>query len=250
LFGAKYIPIFEHRICHSCLLSNNSCLFLNNFTSHCHIFPFACHIQVTNSPQGLNVFPPSAISHILMFCSPTSYILCVCSCCFNHLQISNWDCSGNGYCEAFHWRATLLVLMRYNQINESTTPLSLLKKKSQNCPTTRHGGAWGQRRYSSTFLTLALDGGEWSASCPGCALVPGKGSPGTHCTGGWVGTRASLDTNATGKILFIYFIYIFKALLWTVLLTKFDVHYIAHLMMLTYLPNNYVAYIPHHLWYT
>jgi hypothetical protein len=31
------------------------------------------------------------------------------------------------------------------------------------------------RRYSSySFLTLALDGGEWSASCPGRALPPGK----------------------------------------------------------------------------
>jgi hypothetical protein len=33
--------------------------------------------------------------------------------------------------------------------------------------TTRHEGAWGERRYSSySFLTSALDGGEWSASAP------------------------------------------------------------------------------------
>jgi hypothetical protein len=37
----------------------------------------------------------------------------------------------------------------------------------KGCPTTRHVGAWGERRYSSyLFLTLALDGGEWSASRP------------------------------------------------------------------------------------
>jgi hypothetical protein len=33
-----------------------------------------------------------------------------------------------------------------------------------------------KRRYSSYyFTTSALDGGEWSASCPGRALPPGKG---------------------------------------------------------------------------
>jgi hypothetical protein len=48
-------------------------------------------------------------------------------------------------------------------------------KKGINCPATRHGGVWGGRRYSSySFLTSALDGGEWSASRPGRALPPGK----------------------------------------------------------------------------
>jgi hypothetical protein len=42
-------------------------------------------------------------------------------------------------------------------------------------PTTRQEGAWGERRYSSYLLsTSALDGGEWSASCPSRALAPGK----------------------------------------------------------------------------
>jgi hypothetical protein len=60
----------------------------------------------------------------------------------------------------------------------------------------------GERRYSSySFLTSALDGGEWSASRPGRAITPGERTPGTHCTGGWVGPRAGLDTEATGKIL-------------------------------------------------
>jgi hypothetical protein len=36
----------------------------------------------------------------------------------------------------------------------------------------------GERRYSSySFSTSALDGGEWSASRPVCALAPGKGPP-------------------------------------------------------------------------
>jgi hypothetical protein len=32
-------------------------------------------------------------------------------------------------------------------------------------------------------------------------LCPGERTPGTHCTGGWVGPRAGLDTEVTGKIL-------------------------------------------------
>jgi hypothetical protein len=43
---------------------------------------------------------------------------------------------------------------------------------------TRHGGAWGERRFCFyPFLTSALDGGEWSASRPGRALPPGEGPP-------------------------------------------------------------------------
>jgi hypothetical protein len=46
--------------------------------------------------------------------------------------------------------------------------------------------------YSSTHsLTSALDGGEWSASSPGC-FTPRETAPGTHWIGGWVGTRAGL----------------------------------------------------------
>jgi hypothetical protein len=44
-----------------------------------------------------------------------------------------------------------------------------------------HKSLWrrkGERKYSSYSLTtLALDGGEWSASCHGRALPPGKGPP-------------------------------------------------------------------------
>jgi hypothetical protein len=52
------------------------------------------------------------------------------------------------------------------------------KSKKQSSPATRHGGVWGERMYSSySFLTSALDGGEWSASLPVRALAPGKGPP-------------------------------------------------------------------------
>jgi hypothetical protein len=42
------------------------------------------------------------------------------------------------------------------------------------------------------FLTLALDGGKWSASHPG-RFTPGEIAAGSHWIGGWVGPRAGLD---------------------------------------------------------
>jgi hypothetical protein len=55
-------------------------------------------------------------------------------------------------------------------------------------PATRHGGACGEKRYSSySFITTALDGGEWSGSRPGRVLPPGKGPPvPTVQEAGWV----------------------------------------------------------------
>jgi hypothetical protein len=51
----------------------------------------------------------------------------------------------------------------------------------------------GEWRYSSTHsLTSALDGGEWSPTCPG-RFTPRERVPVTHWTGGWEGSRAVLD---------------------------------------------------------
>jgi hypothetical protein len=49
----------------------------------------------------------------------------------------------------------------------------MLKLKLSHCTPWRH---LGERKYSSySFMTSALDGGEWSASHPGRALDPGEG---------------------------------------------------------------------------
>jgi hypothetical protein len=50
---------------------------------------------------------------------------------------------------------------------------------------------WGGGGIAPTFLTSALDGGEWSASCPS-HFIPGERAP-TNWIGGQVGPRASLD---------------------------------------------------------
>jgi hypothetical protein len=63
-----------------------------------------------------------------------------------------------------------------------------------------HEDVLGQWRYSFTHsLTLALDGGEWSASHPG-HFTPRERAPGTHWIGGWVGPRAVLDPVVKRKI--------------------------------------------------
>jgi hypothetical protein len=67
----------------------------------------------------------------------------------------------------------------------------------------RHAGAKGERKCSSYSLFIwTLEGGEWSASRP-AALCPRERTAATHWTGGWVGLRAGLNTEARGKILFL-----------------------------------------------
>jgi hypothetical protein len=57
------------------------------------------------------------------------------------------------WCQGPRWRRVVLTRMLYSH-----------KHKLKLCRPTRHGGAWGERRYSSySFTTSALDGGEWSA---------------------------------------------------------------------------------------
>jgi hypothetical protein len=94
------------------------------------------------------------------------------------------------------WNFTILILgdLYKSQI------FSLCQIKRKSSPTTHLWRCRGERMYSSyTFTTLELDGGEWSASRPDRALPLGKGPPNTHCTGGWVGPNASLDTEARGE---------------------------------------------------
>jgi hypothetical protein len=74
---------------------------------------------------------------------------------------------------------------------ERVAPIGKVKKVKLSLCTTpwRRIREW---RYSSTHsLTSALDGGEWSASCPG-SFTPRERAPGTHWIGGWVGPRAVL----------------------------------------------------------
>jgi hypothetical protein len=53
------------------------------------------------------------------------------------------------------------------------------------------------------FLTLALVGGEWSASWPQC-FAPEERAPCAHWIGGWVGPRTDMDTVETIKFLTLH----------------------------------------------
>jgi hypothetical protein len=58
-------------------------------------------------------------------------------------------------------------------------------------PRSDHEDPKGEQRYCSTLsLTLALDG-RWVVVMP-WPLYPQE-RPGTHCVGGWVGPRVTLD---------------------------------------------------------
>jgi hypothetical protein len=50
------------------------------------------------------------------------------------------------------------------------------------------------------FLTSALFGGEWSASCP-CRFASGERAPGTHWLGGRFGPGMALDDIEMWKFL-------------------------------------------------
>jgi hypothetical protein len=88
------------------------------------------------------------------------------------------------------------------RITEFSVPWlhSCLKKKVKQSRYTPWRRLGGEGYISNSFLTLTLDGGEWSASRPGRALALEKG-PLVPIVGGWVGLRAGLDTGVTGKIL-------------------------------------------------
>jgi hypothetical protein len=63
-------------------------------------------------------------------------------------------------------------------LGEPRTLLTLMKEKGKAVPLHAMEAPGGDRRYSSSsFLTSALYGGEWSASRPGRALPPGKEPP-------------------------------------------------------------------------
>jgi hypothetical protein len=59
----------------------------------------------------------------------------------------------------------------------------------------------GERNYSSySFFTSALDGVSGQRYAP-AELYTRERTPGTHCTGGWMGLRSGLDTDGTEKSL-------------------------------------------------
>jgi hypothetical protein len=89
-------------------------------------------------------------------------------------------------------------MLKRKPFHKSTKQIQQSKSKDVPLPPCWHHGGEGYSSYS--FLTSALDGGEWSASCQGCDLPPEEWSLGTHWIGG-SGASAGLDTVARGNII-------------------------------------------------
>jgi hypothetical protein len=101
-------------------------------------------------------------------------------------------------------------------------------------PATRHGDAWGERRYSSySFFTSALDGGEWSASRPGRALPLGKGPPvPTVREVGWAHRHTHTHTHTHTFIMCSIHITSYVHLTFHDLITLNNIWWQAHIMKL------------------
>jgi hypothetical protein len=54
------------------------------------------------------------------------------------------------------------------------------------------------RGIALSFLDRGIRRGEWSTARPNRTLYP-RERHGTHCTGGWVGVRASLDRRGKSR---------------------------------------------------
>jgi hypothetical protein len=80
-------------------------------------------------------------------------------------------------------------------------PMVSAFKLSRSYASERAAAGTGYSSY--TFLTSALDGDEWPASRPGCALPSGK-EPLVHIghEAGWA--SAGLDIEVRGKVLYLF----------------------------------------------
>jgi hypothetical protein len=102
-------------------------------------------------------------------------VICILNCCY--IKFEWWNIQNSRTVSRFR---LLSVIASWSLVD------IYIKKQSLYTPWRR----LGERRYSFySFSTSALDGGVWSASRPGRAFTPGERTPGTHCTGGWVGPR-------------------------------------------------------------
>jgi hypothetical protein len=111
------------------------------------------------------------------------------------------DCHGNE-CKYYCLLRYYIVQSGRKLTNVSNVLIAaIIREKKKSSLATRHGGAWGERRYSFySFSTSALDRVRVQHHTS-AALCPGERTPGTHCTGGWVGPRDGLDTEDRGTIL-------------------------------------------------
>jgi hypothetical protein len=72
----------------------------------CYISMF-CAVMFSR-PSNLNMALCFSKCGIFIFLKKKTYIVCM-YCYLKHLQMSSWDCSGTGLCEAFYSEVSLLM---------------------------------------------------------------------------------------------------------------------------------------------
>jgi hypothetical protein len=93
------------------------------------------------------------------------------------------------------WTTVIIVFGLKLKLIKRNVERSKAKIKLSLCLTNytpRHDDVWKTGGKAPPFLTSALVGGEYSASCP-VRFTPGDRATGTHCVGDWVGSRAGLN---------------------------------------------------------
>jgi hypothetical protein len=75
-----------------------------------------------------------------------------------------------------------------------------VKEKGKAVPLHAMEALGGRGGIAPTHLDLGTRWGCVVSVTPRPRFTPGEWTPGTHCTGGWVGPRAGLDTEDRGKI--------------------------------------------------
>jgi hypothetical protein len=96
----------------------------------------------------------------------------------------HWEAGGRAKTRPIQFTACMVAMLLFMakkvpyKLQNCQRCMLVKKKKDKVVPLRSTEGHLGDRRYSSySFLTLVLEGGEWSASRPGCALPPGKEQP-------------------------------------------------------------------------
>jgi hypothetical protein len=93
-------------------------------------------------------------------------------------KVANCQLTGGWQSAKRYLLLSAIVTVAVTNINSLMPKRVYIIFKSSVDPLRSIDAHLGDRRYSSySFLTSALEGGEWSASRPGRTLPPGKGSP-------------------------------------------------------------------------
>jgi hypothetical protein len=105
------------------------------------------------------------------------------------------------FCVKWQRRTQMYSLMSYLQWNLPTCVSGVYKLKLKQSHYTPWRRLWGEEVQLIFILDLGTRWGWVVSVTPLPRFTPGERTPGTHCTGGWVGPRTGLDTEGREQIL-------------------------------------------------